>query len=45
MAQGGSGDPKSYTLEEMQEQFYQGYPEWRQSDYAQQAEILEKVIH
>ena len=30
----------SISIQEMEAQFYQGYPKWRKTDYAEQKEIL-----
>jgi len=31
---------KDLSVQEMENQFYQGYPKWRKTDYQEQKEIL-----
>ena len=32
------------SISEMEQQFYQGYPEWRKNDYKVQKEILDTIV-
>ena len=32
------------TIQEMENQFYQGYPKWRKDEYKEQKQILERLI-
>lgn len=32
------------SIQEMENQFYQGYPKWRKDEYKEQKQILERLI-